>query len=95
MLAITDTAADAIRGIVTAPGLPDGAGLRIAHAGDDRTSTLEVSVADLPDDSDQVLDEAGARVFLEDAVVDMLDDKLLDAQIEGTQVGFTLMDQPL
>jgi Fe-S cluster assembly iron-binding protein IscA len=95
VLAITETAADAIRGIVTAPGLPEGAGLRIAHAEDEQASTLEVSVADLPDDSDQVLDEAGARVFLEDAVVEMLDDKLLDAQIEGTRVGFTLMEQPL
>lgn len=95
MLAITDTAADAIRGIVTAPGLPEGAGLRIAHSESEQASALEVSVADLPAESDRVLDEAGARVFLEDAVVEMLDDKLLDAQIEGTRVGFTLMEQPL
>ena len=30
MLAITENAAEAIRGIVAAPGIPDGAGIRIA-----------------------------------------------------------------
>ena len=95
MLAITDTAADAIRGIVAAPGVPEGAGLRIAMQGDSsERDALEVTVAELPADSDQVLDEAGARVFVEDQVVDLLDDKLLDAQVEGTRVGFTLMDRP-
>ena len=95
MLAMTDTAADAIRGIVAAPGLPEGAGLRIAMQGDSvERSALEVTVAELPGESDQVLDEDGARVFVEEQVVEMLDDKLLDAEIDGTRVGFTLMDQP-
>ncbi|HYV14968.1 MAG TPA: HesB/YadR/YfhF-family protein [Conexibacter sp.] len=96
MLAITDSAADAIRGIVAAPGLPEGAGLRITLQGDSSAdaTALEVTVAELPDASDQVLDEEGARVFVEEQAVEMLDDKLLDAQVEGTRVGFTLMDQP-
>ncbi|MGB2710146.1 MAG: HesB/YadR/YfhF-family protein [Conexibacter sp.] len=94
MLAITDTAADAIRGIVTAPGVPDGAGLRIAmQGGASDAGTLEVTVAEVPAESDQVLDEAGARVFVEDRVVPMLDDKLLDAEIEGTRIGFMLSEQ--
>jgi Fe-S cluster assembly iron-binding protein IscA len=94
VLAITDTAADAIRGIVAAPGLPESAGLRIALQGDSsQDAALEVTVAEVPDESDQVVDEAGARVFVEEQVVEMLDDKLLDAQIDGTRVGFTLMDQ--
>jgi Fe-S cluster assembly iron-binding protein IscA len=94
VLAITDTAADAIRGIVAAPGLPAGAGLRITLQDDtSEDGALEVAVAELPDASDQVLEEEGARVFVEEHVVAMLDDKLLDAQVEGTRVGFTLMDQ--
>jgi iron-sulfur cluster assembly protein len=94
VLAITDTAAEAIRGIVAAPELPDGAGLRIATqpSGGD-AAALEVSVAETPADTDQVVSEAGARVFVEADAVPLLDDKLLDAQIEGTRVGFMLSDQ--
>lgn len=94
MLSITDTAAEAIRGIVAAPELPDGAGLRIATQPDaGEAATLEVSVADTPAETDQVVDEAGARVFVEADAVPLLDDKLLDAQIEGTRVGFMLSER--
>ena len=94
MLAMTDHAVEAIRGIVTAPGVPDGAGLRIAMQADSaQPDALEVTVAELPAESDQVVDEDGARVFVEDRAIELLDDKLLDAQIDGTRVGFTLMEQ--
>ncbi|HXE46030.1 MAG TPA: HesB/YadR/YfhF-family protein [Conexibacter sp.] len=96
MLAITDTAAEAIRGIVAAPEVPDGAGLRIAtQTGTGDAATLEVSVAETPADTDQVVDEEGARVFVDADAVPLLDDKLLDAQIDGTRVGFMLMEQPV
>jgi iron-sulfur cluster assembly protein len=93
VLTITDTAAEAIRGIVGAPEIPEGAGLRIATAGASEAGTLEVSVAETPAETDQVVSEAGARVFVEADAVPLLDDKLLDAQIEGTRVGFTLSEQ--
>lgn len=94
MLTITDTAAEAIRGIVAAPELPAGAGLRIAtQPGAGAVGALEVSVAETPAASDQVVDEDGARVFVEADAVPLLDDKLLDAQIEGSRVGFTLSEQ--
>lgn len=98
MLAMTDTAAEAIRGIVAAPGVPEGAGLRITQAmptADRAPGALEVSVAELPEDADQVLDEEGARVFLDPSVIELLEDKLLDAQLDGTRVGFMLMEQQL
>ncbi len=95
MLTLTDTAAEAIRGIVAAPELPDGAGLRIAtQPGPGEVSTLEVSVAETPAETDQVVDESGARVFVEADAVPLLDGKLLDAQIDGTRVGFMLSEQP-
>ncbi len=94
MLTITDTAAEAIRGIVAAPELPDGAGLRIATQPDADQAALEVSVAESPAETDQVVSEAGARVFVEADAVPLLDDKLLDAEIEGTRVGFMLSEQP-
>jgi iron-sulfur cluster assembly protein len=94
VLAITDTAAEAIRGIVSAPELPDGAGLRITtQPGTGEAAALEVTVAETPAVDDQVVDEAGARVFVEADAVPLLDDKLLDAQIEGSRVGFMLSEQ--
>jgi Fe-S cluster assembly iron-binding protein IscA len=95
VLTLTDTAAEAIRGIVAAPELPDGAGLRIATQPDAEQASLEVSVAESPAETDQVVSEAGARVFVEADAVPLLDDKLLDAEIEGTRVGFMLSDQPV
>jgi iron-sulfur cluster assembly protein len=94
VLTLTDTAAEAIRGIVAAPELPDGAGLRIATQPDAEQASLEVSVAESPAETDQVVSEAGARVFVEADAVPLLDDKLLDAEIEGTRVGFMLTEQP-
>ena len=94
MLTLTDTAAEAIRGIVAAPELPDGAGLRIATQPNAEQAALEVSVAESPADTDQVVSEAGARVFVEAEAVPLLDDKLLDAEIEGTRVGFMLSERP-
>lgn len=93
MLTITDTAAEAIRGIVAAPEIPEGAGLRIATQPDAGAAALEVTVAERPAATDQVVDESGARVFVEADAVPLLDDKLLDAQIEGSRVGFTLSEQ--
>ncbi len=96
MLAITDTAAEAIRGIVAAPELPEGAGLRIAtQPGSGEAAALVVSVSETPAASDQVVDEEGARVFVEADAIPLLDDKLLDAQIDGSRVGFMLMEQTL
>jgi iron-sulfur cluster assembly protein len=94
VLTITDTAAEAIRGIVAAPELPEGAGLRIAtQPGTGDAAALEVSVAATPAETDQVVDESGARVFVEADAVELLDDKLLDAQIDGARVGFMLSEQ--
>ena len=94
MLAITENAAEAIRGIVAAPDIPDGAGLRITtRPGAEEQGALEVSVAEVPAENDQVVDESGARVFVEQNAAMLLDDKLLDAQIEGQRVGFTISEQ--
>jgi len=94
MLALTESAADAIREIVTAPEVPEGAGLRIAtQPGSEQAEVLEVMIAAMPAENDQVMDDDGARVFVEAAAAELLDDKLLDARVEGTRVGFTLSDQ--
>ena len=93
MLALTDNASLAIEGILSASTIPDGAGLRIAAPpGQDAVTAgqFEVTVAGSPADTDQVIDEAGARVFVEESVAGLLDDKLLDANIVEDQVHFVL-----
>ena len=98
MLAMTDDAAEAIEGVLTAPGVPDGAGVRITPA----TSTvstaedLRVVMAREPEDTDEVLEEPAARVrvFIADEVAEFLDDKLLDAQLVEDRVRFSLQEQP-
>ncbi len=46
-----------------------------------------------PEDSDQLIEEEGARVFVEDTVADALKDKRLDADIVDERVRFSLADQ--
>jgi iron-sulfur cluster assembly protein len=93
VLAISEDAATAIRGIVRAPGVPEGAGLRITREvntdedGEPRTD-LRLSVVGAPQEGDEVLEEE--RVFVDPDAAELLDDKLLDADIVGDDVRFSL-----
>jgi iron-sulfur cluster assembly protein len=95
VLALTETATEAIEGILSGPAIPDGAGIRIApapreQAGEPDASELKVTLATAPAESDQVVDQEGARVFVDEPLTEYLDDKLLDAQISGEQVSFMI-----
>ena len=93
MLAISEDAATAIRGIVESEGIPDGAGLRITReettddSGNPRTD-LRLSVVAEPEEGDQVLE--AERVFVDPGCADLLDDKLLDADFVDDDVRFSL-----
>ncbi|MCE3552450.1 adhesin [Pseudonocardia sp. RS11V-5] len=78
MLAITDTAAEAIKSLTTDAELPDGGGLRIAAT--DPEQGLELSLAAQADQSDTVLHGEGLNVFLEPMAAEVLEDKVLDVQ---------------
>lgn len=96
MLAITETAAAAIKGLTATGEKPEGAGVRIAaREGVDVQSpdALELSLADGPAEEDEVVDEQGAHVFLEARAAAYLDDKLLDADIEDERVRFAVGEQ--
>ena len=95
MLALTDNATDAIERILTAPGVPTGAGIRIAPGtavsdGGAATNELQLSVAEEPAIGDEVIEEQGARVFVEDTVSGYLDDKKLEAEVIDERVLFSL-----
>src|SRR5215211_3156903 len=67
MLVISESAAEAIRGLIAGPEVPQGAGLRIVAqpaAGGENVG-LELAVAAAPAEDDAVVEEQGAQVFLE------------------------------
>lgn len=95
MLTLTDTATTVVRDIVdqntdaeTATG-----GLRIDGATEGPTD-FTVSVVTEPTPGDAVVEDAGARVFLDETASVALDDKVLDARVgEGGAVSFAITSQ--
>jgi Fe-S cluster assembly iron-binding protein IscA len=81
MLTLTDNAATVVKTIANQAPDAEGVGLRITTS-DTNASELNLSVVPEPDAADQVIENAGARVFLEPGVAFILDDKVLDAQVE-------------
>lgn len=94
MLTLTDTASIAIKAIVEQSPAGDGGGLRIQPGGDN-SAGLQIAIVDAPEAADAVIEQEGARVFLEAQLALLLDDKVLDAQVdqEGA-VRFALGEQP-
>jgi Fe-S cluster assembly iron-binding protein IscA len=91
MLTLTDNATSEIRGIIDDPAAPDGCGVRIATT--PRSDELSLSVAEVPAEDDEILDENGARVFLEPRAATLLADRALDATIDSTgRVSFSIID---
>ena len=93
MLTVTDSATTEIRNLIaTNPEIPDGAGVRIAREPDGSSLTLALALT--PAEDDTVLDADGARVFVEQTTVPLLDDKTLDAQPDQSgQVQFAIAQQ--
>jgi iron-sulfur cluster assembly protein len=93
MLTLTPVAAAEIRNIVDQPEVPDGGGLRIAH--DSAAGSLTLSLAAVPAEDDRVLDDSGARVFLDPEAAAILDDKTLDVTSDNSgQIQFAIAPQP-
>jgi Fe-S cluster assembly iron-binding protein IscA len=93
MLVLTEAAAEAVKSVTSTPQTPDGTGLRIASSAPEPEDpgALQVTAAASPGENDQVIEIAGARVFLEPQAAAYLDDKVLDGQLdEQGQAHFTL-----
>jgi Fe-S cluster assembly iron-binding protein IscA len=90
MLVLTENARSAVQALTA--DAPGEAGLRIAtgqssNGGNRAVFTLSVTAGPHPEDA--VLDEAGARVFLEPGAATMLDAQTLDAEMDNAkQVSF-------
>ena len=93
MLTMTDSAAEAVRRISAGSGLEPEPGLRIsAGAPTPEGTPLEISLAPEAEPSDQTVDNGGAHIYLDEMVAPALDDKVLDADVDGDQIRFALRE---
>ncbi|GAA3629820.1 iron-sulfur cluster biosynthesis family protein [Microbacterium awajiense] len=92
MLTMTETAAEAVKTIVSkVPQASDG-GVRIRDAGAE--TGYELSVAPAPEPQDTVVVTDGAKVFLDESAATALDDRVLDAEMsQDGSVRFALGTQ--
>jgi iron-sulfur cluster assembly protein len=93
LLALTDNAVQAVRDIVSASEqVPETGGLRLVAERAGTQANFQLSVVSLPAEDDEVIEEQGARVFLEPEAASLLDDMVLDATVEHNRVAFTIAD---
>jgi iron-sulfur cluster assembly protein len=94
MLTITSNAAEAIRAIVENTDVPEEGGIRISIARQNGAeASLELAISPAPMEGDEVLDANGAHVFLDELAAVALDDKSLDAEMEGGEISFGIVDR--
>jgi iron-sulfur cluster assembly protein len=94
LLALTDTAVEAVKNIVSSSDEgSETSGLRLVAERTGEQANFQLSVVPLPAEDDEVIEAQGARVFLEPEAASLLDDKVLDASVEQNQVAFTIADQ--
>lgn len=84
MLVLTEAAAEVVKSVTSTPQAPSEAGLRIASSVSEpqNASALQVTATAGPGENDQVIEAAGARVFLEPQAAAYLEDKVLDGQFD-------------
>jgi iron-sulfur cluster assembly protein len=88
MLTLTSSAVEAVDTLLhSSPEVPDDAGLRIGTAG---PSQLTIGLVAEPEPGDQVIEEGGARVFVDSGAAPMLENAQLEARQEGDQIAFGL-----
>jgi Fe-S cluster assembly iron-binding protein IscA len=94
VLTLTPTAAEVVRTLVEESPAPDSGGLRIA-AGEMTPEgvPLELALVVEPEEADRTVEQEGATVYLEPTAAQLLDDKLLDAQVAEDSVTFVLRDE--
>ena len=90
MLTLTDNASTIVKEI--SAQIPEAAGLRITSESADQPS-FEVEPAAAAEPGDEVVEQDGATIVLDEAANLQLDDKVLDAAVDqngGVQFALTL-----
>ena len=84
MLQLTEEAVEALQQIGT---------IRITAEEVDGDVEIAIDDASEPAEGDQVLEQGGARVFLDQAAADVLSDQVLGVHAHGDHFHFTFEDQ--
>jgi Fe-S cluster assembly iron-binding protein IscA len=93
VLTLTPTAAEVVRTLVEQSPDPESGGLRIAASDEDGEGVeLELSLVGEPEALDETVEQEGATVYLDPGAAELLDDKLLDAQVAEDHVTFVLRE---
>jgi iron-sulfur cluster assembly protein len=95
MLTLTPTAAAAVRKLVSDTEVDENTGgLRISPGEDvEQGGTLALALVNGPEATDEDVSAEGAHVFVEPTVTELLDDRVLDAIVDGGRVRFTLFQR--
>jgi iron-sulfur cluster assembly protein len=95
VLTLTMDATDAIRELVEDAELPETAGIRMDltdPALDSAPAGFVIALVTEPELEDEIVEEAGARVYLAPRIAELVSDKALDASIEGQEITFVLTE---
>jgi Fe-S cluster assembly iron-binding protein IscA len=89
MLTLTTSAVQVVDALLhSGPNIPEDAGVRIGTADG---SELTIQLVAEPAPGDQVIEDGGARVFVDPAAAPLVDEAELDARNEGDQIAFGVM----
>jgi iron-sulfur cluster assembly protein len=80
VLTLTERAAETIRSLTSQPGIPADTGLRMSVQ-DSTAGTLALSL-ESPQPGDAVIEDSGARVFVQQDAADIVSDSELDAELD-------------
>ncbi|MET7803430.1 iron-sulfur cluster biosynthesis family protein [Micromonospora chersina] len=90
MLTMTENAILVIRDLANQQDVAEAGGLRIAA--DTDAGSLSIELVEQPIQGDQVVDNQGARIFLDADAAELLNDTSVDATVDDegiVQFGFT------
>jgi iron-sulfur cluster assembly protein len=88
MLTLTPAAAEALREIRETNELDEKAGLRVTARLDGDEVAIELDLVDGPEEGDEVVEQGGARVFLDPESSGLLTDVELDVEEHDDHVHF-------
>ena len=91
-ITLTEQAASVLADALTESPLAFGAGLRIWRNAIDDQGTLRCSFAEGPTQSDDVVDQEGARLFLDANITSLLEGRTIDLDAQSGQLALIIVD---
>lgn len=81
LMRLTENAADVVKTITSQTTESDDAGVRISQQ-QSNSEALGLTAVEAPQPGDEVVEDHGARVFLDEAAAQTLEQEVLDAQVD-------------